>query len=113
MTFVNLWDQPGYAPAGHEGVVNRLLAGAALGTDQVSVWHGALAPGGHAETHVHDASVQIYVGLTGTCVVTVEQQRFELEPLTAVTIAAGRPHGIRNDGPEGATLLVISAPALV
>jgi mannose-6-phosphate isomerase-like protein (cupin superfamily) len=112
MTFVDLAQQPGYAPAGHEGVTNRLLAGRQLGTDQVSVWHGALGPGGHAEVHVHDDSVQIYIGLTGTCTVTVEEERMALTSMTAVTIAAGRPHAIRNDGPHEATLLVISSPAL-
>jgi quercetin dioxygenase-like cupin family protein len=112
MTFVDLAQQPGSAPGGHKGVVNRLLAGSELGNDEVSVWHGALAPGGHSEVHVHDGSVQIYVGLTGACAVTVEDRHFALTPLTAVTIAAGRPHGIRNDGPDEATLLVVSAPAL-
>ena len=112
MTFVDLARQADYEPAGHEGVVNRLLAGAELGTDQVSVWHGALAPGGHSEVHVHRGSVQIYIGLSGKCAVTVEENHFELTPLTAVTIPAGGLHGIRNDGPDEATLLVISAPAL-
>lgn len=112
MTFVDLSSRPPYEPAGHEGVVNRLLAGRELGTDEVSIWHGALEPGGGSDTHVHARSAQIYVGLTGVCRVVVEDQDHALRPLTAVTIPAGRPHRITNDSEEEATLLVVSAPAL-
>ena len=112
MTFVDLAAEPGYEPAGHEGVINRLLAGRAHGTPEVSVWHGALHPGGGSDTHVHSESAQVYVGLTGACRVVVEDRDFLLRPLTAVSIPAGRPHRISNDGDAQATLLVVSAPAL-
>lgn len=112
MTFVDLYGQPAYEPDGHEGVLNRLLAGRQLGNDRVSIWHGTLQSGGSSDTHVHERSAQIYVGLTGTCTVTVDDQVHDLGPLTAVTISAGRPHRIANDGNEEATLLVVSAPAL-
>ena len=112
MSFADLRTQPPYEPAGHQGVVNRLLAGRALGTDRVSIWHGTVERGGGSDTHVHDGSVQVYVGLSGTCTVTVGDEVHRLGPLTAVTIPAGRPHRITNDGDEDATLLVVSSPAL-
>ncbi len=71
-----------YVPAGHEGVVNRLLAGKAEGgVEAVSIWHGTLEPGGFAEPHVHERSIQIYVGLSG---------RMDVEtPTGAVSIDRG------------------------
>ena len=101
-----------YEPAGHEGVLNRLLAGRELGTEQVSVWHGTLEPGGGSDTHVHADAAQVYIGLSGPCTVTVGAATHDLGPLTAVTIAPGQPHRIHNHGGEEATLLVVSAPAL-
>jgi len=64
-------DAEPYVPAGHRGVVNRLLVGRAKGdVAQVSVWHGRLEPGGGAEPHVHEGSLQIYVGVTGQATVS-------------------------------------------
>jgi mannose-6-phosphate isomerase-like protein (cupin superfamily) len=112
MTFVDLQRQDPYEPPGHDGVLNRLLAGAAMGTSEVSIWHGVLQPGGGSDEHVHADSAQIYVGLTGTCSVTVESETHELRPMTAVTIGRGVQHRIRNEGETESSLLVVSAPAL-
>ncbi len=103
-----------YVPAGHEGVVNRLLAGRAEGEiEAVSVWHGTLEPGGFAEPHVHERSVQIYVGLTGQLEVETPSGVANITRGDAVILAATESHGIRNpDDVEMATLLVVSAPAL-
>lgn len=112
MTFVELDAQPPYEPPGHAGVVNRLLVGRELGTEEVSIWHGVLEPGGGSDVHVHGGSAQVYVGLSGACTVTVDGATHELRPMTTVAIPAGRPHQIRNERDADATLLVVSAPAL-
>lgn len=112
MTFTDLRSQPAYAPAGHAGVVNRLLVGAELGTDQLSIWHGAFAPAGASDLHVHEGVVQVYIGLSGRFTVTVDGVAHTLEPMTSVTIPTGVAHEIRSDHDGEATLLVVSAPAL-
>ena len=112
MTRADLREAVPYEPAGHEGVVNRLLVGRETGVDDVSVWHGTLAPGGGSDVHVHDHSMQIYVGLAGAATVMVADLEYRLDSMTTVTVPAATPHSIRNtEGPE-ATLLVISVPAL-
>ncbi len=102
-----------YEPAGHHGVINRLLAGIGRGgVGAVSVWHGSLEPGGGSDLHVHDGSAQIYVGLTGLLTVTNGVTAVPLEPGDAVIIPAGERHDIHNRSDEKATLLVVSAPSL-
>lgn len=112
MTLTRLHEQPPYEPPGHDGVVNRLLAGAELGTSEVSIWHGRFEPGGESDEHVHAHSAQVYIGLTGRFVVTVGGDTYELAPMWAVTIPAGVPHDVRNATDGEAMLLVVSAPAL-
>jgi quercetin dioxygenase-like cupin family protein len=102
-----------YEPAGHHGLINRLLAGIGRGgVGAVSVWHGRLEPGGGSDLHVHEGSAQIYAGLTGLLVVTNGATAVRLEPGDVVIIPAGERHDIHNQSDEEATLLVVSAPSL-
>jgi quercetin dioxygenase-like cupin family protein len=102
-----------YKPAGHHGVVNRLLAGIGCGgVREVSVWHGRLEPGGGSDLHRHSGSAQIYAGLTGLLTVTNGETSAPLGPGDVVIIPAGEAHDIHNQSDDVATLLVISAPAL-
>lgn len=103
-----------YEPAGHFGVVNRMLAGRGEGAvEAVSVWHGLLDPGGGAETHVHEHSVQIYVCMAGSVEVEVPTGKTVLERGDTAILDPGEPHAVLNRYPnEPAELLVISSPAL-
>lgn len=106
-------EQAEYEPAGHFGVLNRLLVGKALhGDTAVSVWLGELAPGGGADAHVHDGSEQIYVVLRGSVVVDAGDDVYDAGLHAAVHIPAGMPHAIRNTTQADAAVLVISSPAL-
>jgi mannose-6-phosphate isomerase-like protein (cupin superfamily) len=110
---IRLSDQPTYAPGGHEGVANRLLVGRAMqGTEQVSIWHGELAPDGRADPHVHAASEQIYIVVGGTIEVGVEDETANLTRSDTAFIPAGATHLLVNRGLEAAQVLVISTPAL-
>lgn len=111
-TFVRLEDQPDYRPPGHDRVLNRLLVGRELGTDAVSLWHGRFEPDGASDLHVHETSVQVYVGLAGEFDVTVAGEQHVLVPMSVVTIPAGVEHDIRNRTSGEAEVLVISTPAL-
>jgi mannose-6-phosphate isomerase-like protein (cupin superfamily) len=103
-----------YGPAGHHGAVNRLLVGLAKGgVSEVSVWHGRLQPGGGADPHAHQDSLQIYVGMSGAFAVSTDDGvGTTLGPGDAIVIPAGGGHDIENRGEVDATLLVISSPAL-
>lgn len=111
-TFVRLEDRPDYQPPGHDHVLNRLLVGRELGTDALSVWHGRFEPDGASDVHVHETSIQVYVGLAGDFAVSVGEEQHVLVPMAVVTIPAGVPHDIRNSGSGEAEVLVISTPAL-
>ena len=113
MELVRFSETAEYEPAGHHGVMNRLLAGIGRGgVGAVSVWHGCLEPGGGSDLHVHEGSVQIYVGLTGLLEVTNGATAVPLKAGDAVIIPAGEGHDIHNQSDEVATVLVVSAPSL-
>jgi uncharacterized cupin superfamily protein len=102
-----------YSPAGHEGVVNRLLVGADDGGEgAVSVWHGRLDPGGHSDVHTHPKSLQIYVGVSGEMVVGDGTEEHRLLPMATAIFPAATEHFIENRGTDVAEVLVISAPGL-
>jgi mannose-6-phosphate isomerase-like protein (cupin superfamily) len=102
-----------YEPPGHSGVVNRMLVGRGSGeVNEVSVWHGAIEPGGRADPHVHADAVQVYVAISGMVTVSDEESMVELGPGDAAIFAAGERHEVVNAGERMATLHVISAPAL-
>jgi mannose-6-phosphate isomerase-like protein (cupin superfamily) len=106
-------DLPTYQPAGHDGVINRLLVGQeSHGIQDVSIWHGRLDPGGHSDLHVHPTSRQIYIGVTGTMVVDDGTTEVELAPLTTAVFEAGETHRITNRSEDAAEVLVISVPGL-
>lgn len=102
-----------YRPAGHHGVVNRLLVGRSTGDgDRVSIWHGRFEPGGSSGLHVHEHSLQIYVCLTGEMVVADGSTESMIGPLGTAVIPEATPHFIENRSDGDAEVLVISVPAL-
>jgi len=80
----------------------------------VSIWHGRVEPGGGAEPHIHERSLQIYVGMIGELVVSsgAGEEEYTLGPGDAILIPAGTGHDLKNNGETVATLLVVSSPAL-
>lgn len=113
MRFHRFDDLDEYVPAGHEGVVNRLLVGRANGGDgAVSVWHGRLDPGGRSEVHSHQESLQLYVGVSGEMVVGDGTEEHLLVPMATAIIPAASHHYIENRNDVVAEVLVISVPGL-
>jgi quercetin dioxygenase-like cupin family protein len=114
MEIVRFREADSWEPDGHQGVLNRLLAGVASGdVGAVSVWHGTLSPGGGADPHLHEGSVQIFYGLAGE----VEMSGGGGDPVRLAVgdvaiVAAGETHDIRNRTDRDAEVLVVSAPAL-
>jgi quercetin dioxygenase-like cupin family protein len=112
LKLVRLVESQEYEPHGHQGVVNHLLAGRALGTPAISVWHGEIEPGGGSDLHSHANSVQIYAGLTGELTVSNSAEEIVIGPGDVAILSAGEKHDIHNRSSTAATLLVISSPAL-
>jgi mannose-6-phosphate isomerase-like protein (cupin superfamily) len=69
-----------------------------------------LLPGQSQRVHSHGNSDKVYLVMSGKAVVTVGTEEAELGPEEAVLCPAGVPHGVKNDGPDPATLLVVAAP---
>ena len=102
-----------YVPGGHDGVVNRLLAGEENGGEGVvSVWHGKLEPGGHSDLHTHPDSLQIYIGVSGVLIVGNADREETLVEMSTTIFPKGALHFIENRSDTEAEVLVISAPGL-
>jgi quercetin dioxygenase-like cupin family protein len=68
-----------------------------------------LEPGQQQKVHSHDDADKIYVTLSGRPTVTLGEEERVLSSMQAAWAPSGVPHGVRNDGPEQATLLVFQA----
>ena len=113
MRFHRFEDLEEYLPAGHDGVINRLLVGQeTVGGGVVSVWHGRLDPGGHSDLHTHPARRQIYVVVSGVMVVGSDAEERELDLLATAIFPKGARHFIENRSEEPAEVLVISVHGL-
>jgi mannose-6-phosphate isomerase-like protein (cupin superfamily) len=69
-----------------------------------------LEPGQAQKVHSHGGSDKVYLLLDGAAVVTVGDEERALAVEEAVLCPAGVPHGVRNDGPGRAALLVVTTP---
>lgn len=69
-----------------------------------------LRPGQAQKVHAHGGSDKIYLVMRGTPTLTLGQEDQVLEPGEAVMAPEGVPHGVRNDGPDDAVLLVTMGP---
>ena len=92
------------------GVLTRLRAGAALGTERLAVleqWH---EPGRGAPTHTHYDAEELVTVLEGVAEFWIEDEHATLEAGSTVVVPPFRRHGFRNAG-EGTlhVLAVISA----
>lgn len=113
MEFHHFDDHEDVEPNGHVRFTSRRLVNSANGGDgSVSVTHATIAPGGTSDLHVHDGSVQIYVGLEGLLTVGDRETEHELGPLATVVFERGSPHFVENRSDETARALVITAPEL-
>lgn len=68
-----------------------------------------LLPGQEQQTHAHEDIDKLYVVLSGRPTVVLGDEARALAPSQGAFAAAGVPHGVRNQGTEPATLLVVQA----
>jgi mannose-6-phosphate isomerase-like protein (cupin superfamily) len=68
-----------------------------------------VGPGQDQKVHAHDDADKVYVTLSGSPTVVVGDEERALGAMEAAWAPAGVRHGVRNDGPEPATLLVFQA----
>jgi quercetin dioxygenase-like cupin family protein len=69
-----------------------------------------LRPGQAQTPHAHAGSDKVYVVLEGRPTVELDGERQELREGDAVLCPAGSSHGLRNDGPSDARVLVLMTP---
>jgi len=69
-----------------------------------------LEPGQEQKPHTHDGAAKIYYVIDGRATFTVGADVMELDSGHAVLARAGELHGVRNDSPEEARLIVVMAP---
>lgn len=69
-----------------------------------------LRPGQAQKIHAHGGSDKIYLVMRGAPTLTVGADDRVMAPGEAAIAPEGVLHGVRNDGPEDAVLLVAMAP---
>ena len=79
-------------------------------TDVVAVDLVCLEPGQVIEARTLGTADAIYTVLGGRVWVVTDETQVTLEPLQAVVVPAGIPHGLRNDGIDPLILQVVVSP---
>jgi quercetin dioxygenase-like cupin family protein len=69
-----------------------------------------LRPGQSQTPHAHGRSDKVYLVLEGRPTVELDGERRELREGDAVLCPAGSSHGVRNEGPSEARVLVLMTP---
>lgn len=69
-----------------------------------------LEPGQEQRVHAHAAEAKLYYVIAGCGDVTLGAETRTLTAGEAAWSPAGEPHGVRNNGPQRLTLLVVIAP---
>jgi mannose-6-phosphate isomerase-like protein (cupin superfamily) len=109
--FVRAAEGEAYAPANHEGTVNRRLIGpGTVGSRNVEVLHGTMQPGKGALPHAHPGIEQVCYVLEGRAAAEVGGERQELGPGDCCFFPAGTPHAFSAIGDRPARILVIYSP---
>jgi quercetin dioxygenase-like cupin family protein len=113
--FAGNWDGPFNDDGSHDyglraaGYGRRTLVGANTGAVHTELGLCRLAPGGYVDRHVHSFEKCAYV-LTGTPVVEVGSQSYELAVGYYVLFPVGSAHAWHNLGAEEACWLEMSTP---
>lgn len=81
-----------------------------FGTERFFLDVYCLAPGQAQKPHRHAASDKVYLVLEGRCRVQLGAEEATLGPGASVLAPAGVEHGVANDGPDNARLLVFMTP---
>jgi mannose-6-phosphate isomerase-like protein (cupin superfamily) len=79
----------------HRAVRSRIYE-----TDLVAVDLLCLEPGQQLAARTHEDSDTVYTVIGGRAWVVTDDSEVALEPLQAVLVPAGTPHGIRNDAAD-------------
>ncbi len=79
-------------------------------TDVVAVDLVCLEPGQVIDARTLGGADAIYTVLGGRVWVVTDEAEVTLDPLQAVVIPAGIPHGLRNDAPDPLILQVVVSP---
>lgn len=89
--------------------LSRYLVAAGLDPQKLHLHLSEVAPGSRSHgAHTHPGVEMFYV-LEGQATVEVEEETYTLGPNEALTLDAGRPHGIFNGGATRMRYLVIIA----
>ena len=100
-----------YHPRNHSGTVNRRLIGPQVtGNEALEVVFGTIQPDQGAAPHRHPGIEQVCYLLSGSAVVTVDGESFEMNPGDCCYFPPGSMHSFEARGSTKAEVLVVYSP---
>jgi len=87
-------------------VVNEKVGASRLGVIFVEVIPGSSAP----RLHYHEKRESVYIGVEGRASVTVDDEKYIVEPNTVLLIAPGEKHGVENIGDVTFKMIEVYSP---
>ncbi len=101
---------PGPPPDRARGLELTALVGDPVGAVHTGWALHTLASSGHVDSHLHSTEQSFYV-LSGNPLLTIDGQTYRLAPAECGLVPVAVPHAWRNEEPERAVWLEVTAPA--
>jgi mannose-6-phosphate isomerase-like protein (cupin superfamily) len=103
-------DKKRYTPPGYAKTDSWPLVTSSEGAKNVAVHLSEMQPGGAAYRHVHERSEHVYIVLSGSVEMVVENKSLKARAGDVVYVPAGVQHETRTLGNETLKYVVITAP---
>lgn len=87
-------------------VVDERVGASRLGVIVVEVSPGSGSP----RLHYHEKRESVYIGVEGRASVTVDDEKYIVEPNTVLLIAPGEKHGVENIGDVTFRMIEVYSP---
>ena len=96
MKLIRVTDLPGVLPAKHYDLARRRITDESVGAKTMDVCLVRMEPSGRADPHIHEASEQLFIVLSGEMGIKTEQEEARLKEGEAVFIYPGELHNNYN-----------------
>jgi mannose-6-phosphate isomerase-like protein (cupin superfamily) len=108
---ISFAELPWHQPAGHHESFSRYVVGLEDAGAPIDVRWSRSRPGGSVDSHAHGDAEHVYVFLSGTGSVTLDQRTYAVEGETALYVPPATEHSLRATGSEDLVFLVVTSPS--
>ena len=109
----HVWEERPTVGSAMPRLAADVTAAAGLGNSRARIWR--LPPGSRGRRHAEQAQEEVFLVVSGTLTMLLGDppERFDLAPLSVVSVKPGTGIQLRNEGDEEAVVFAYGAPPVV